>query len=196
MKNQILSVRLSVDERNDQRGDEPTVPDVILIRNQYPDAAALHRVLDYVCRSGMIGGYAVDPVYAFREFMLVKSAYQNIDGRQLLHFIVSFSTTEAYRLSADDMLALGYDICHLFPGHQVVYALHMDSAHCHLHFVVNSVSFEDGKKHFSGFHDLFPVRDFLQECFPRSNVHIYQSFPDSDVNRFGCSDDDELLRID
>ena len=87
-------------------------------------------------------------------------------------------------------------ICHLFPGHQVVYALHMDSAHCHLHFVVNSVSFEDGKKHFSGFYDLFPVRDFLQECFPRSNVHIYQSFPDSDVNRFGCSDDDELLRID
>ena len=54
----------------------------------------------------------------------------------------------------------------------------------------------NGKKHFSGFHDLFPVRDFLQECFPRSNVHIYQSFPDSDVNRFGCSDDDELLRID
>lgn len=80
------------------------MPDVILIRNQYPDAAALRRVLDYVCRSGMIGGYAVDPVYAFR--------------------------------------------------------------------------------------------DFLQERFPRSNVHIYQSFPDSDVNRFGCSDDDELLRID
>lgn len=49
------------------------MPDVILIRNQYPDAAALHRVLDYACRSGMIGGYAVDPVYAFREFMLVKS---------------------------------------------------------------------------------------------------------------------------
>lgn len=132
MKNRILSVRLSEDERNDQRGDEPAVPDVILIRNQYPDAAALHRVLDYVCRSGMI----------------------------------------------------------------VVYALHTDSAHCHLHFVVNSVSFEDGKKHFSGFHDLFPVRDFLQECFPRSNVLIYQSFPDSDVNRFGCSDDDELLRND
>lgn len=132
MKNRILSVRLSEDERNDQRGDEPAVPDIILIRNQYPDAAALHRVLDYVCRSGMIGGYA----------------------------------------------------------------LHTDSAHCHLHLVVTSVSFEDGKKHFSGFHDLFPVRDFLQECFPRSNVHIYQSFPASDVNRFGCSDDDELLRID
>lgn len=132
MKNRILSVRLSEDERNDQRGDEPAVPDIILIRNQYPDAAALHRVLDYMCRSGMIGGYA----------------------------------------------------------------LHTDSAHCHLHLVVNSVSFEDGKKHFSGFHDLFPVRDFLQECFPRSNVHIYQSFPASDVNRFGCSDDDELLRID
>lgn len=74
MKNRILSVCLSEDERNDQRGDEPAVPDVILIRNQYPDAAALHRVLNYVCRSGMIGGYAVDPVYAFREFMLVKSA--------------------------------------------------------------------------------------------------------------------------
>lgn len=54
MKNRILSVRLSEDERNDQRGDKPAVPDVILIRNQYPDAAALHRVLDYVCRSGMI----------------------------------------------------------------------------------------------------------------------------------------------
>ena len=90
MKNRILSVRISEDERNDQRGDEPAAPDVILIRNQYPDAAALHRVLDYACRSGMIGGYAVDPVYAFREFMLVKSAYQNIDGRQLLHLLYPF----------------------------------------------------------------------------------------------------------
>lgn len=81
MKNRILSVRLSEDERNDQRGDEPAVPDIILIRNQYPDAAALHRVLDYVCRSGMIGGYA----------------------------------------------------------------LHTDSAHCHLHLVVNSVPLKTAK---------------------------------------------------
>ena len=117
------------------------MPDVILIRNQYPDAAALHRVLDYACRSGMIGGYAVDPVYAFREFMLVKRRLSEYRWSAAAAFIVSFSTTVAYRLSADDMLALGYDICHLFPGHQVVYALHMDSAHCHLHFVVNSVSF-------------------------------------------------------
>lgn len=172
------------------------MPSVILIRNQYPDAAALRRVLDYVCRSGMIGGYAVDPSYAFQEFRLVKDANQNTGGRQLLHFIISFSTAEAYRLSVDDMLALGYDVCRLFPRHQSVYALHTDSVHCHLHFVVNSVSFEDGKKHFSGFHDLFRVRDFLQERFPRSNVHIYQTFPNSDVNRFGCSADDELLRID
>ena len=48
MKNRILSVRLSEDERNDQRGDEPAVPDVILIRNQYPDAAALHMSLIHI----------------------------------------------------------------------------------------------------------------------------------------------------
>lgn len=151
------------------------MPDVILIRNQYPDAAALHRVLDYVCRSKMIGGYAVDPVYAFREFMLVKSAYQNIDGRQLLHFIVSFSTTVAYRLSADDMLALGYDICHLFPRHQVVYALHTDSAHCHLHFVVNSVSFEDGKST-SADSMIFPGPRFsarMLSAFERAHLPVF-----------------------
>lgn len=99
------------------------MPDVILIRNQYPDAAALHRVLDYVCRSGMIGGYAVDPVYAFREFMLVKST------------------------SADSMI-----------------------------FSRSAI--------------------FCKNAFRVRTCTFTSLSPASDVNRFGCSDDDELLRID
>ena len=41
------------------------MPNVIVVRNDYPDNASLMRVIDYVQRSQMGGGYAIDPAFAF-----------------------------------------------------------------------------------------------------------------------------------
>ncbi len=172
------------------------MPNVIIVRNDYPNAAALRCALNYVTRSGIIGGYAVAPDHAFREFSMVQHAFHNTEGCQLLHFIVSFSTTESYRMDTDNMLALGFEICRFFPDWQTVYALHLDASHPHLHFVVNRVSFADGRRYAGGLIAFWQIRDFLRQRFPHSDVRIYQSFSNSEVNRFGSSDNDELLRID
>lgn len=56
------------------------MPNIILIQNDYPDASVLLNVLNYAFRSGMIGGYALDPNEAYRQMMMVKEAYHKTGG--------------------------------------------------------------------------------------------------------------------
>jgi len=123
------------------------MPNLILIENEYPNGDALLHVLNYVLRSDLYGGYAVDPIQAYRQMEMIKNAYHRRDGKQLLHFIVSFTTAEAYRLTIDEVLALGFHIAALFGEYQTVYAVHMDSSHIHMHLVMNSISFVDGHRY-------------------------------------------------
>ena len=67
------------------------MPNILVVRNTYPDLPALKRVLRYVDKTQFLGGYAVDPDFAFDQMRLVKEAYHKTEGVQLKHFIVSFS---------------------------------------------------------------------------------------------------------
>ena len=103
------------------------MPNILLIENTYPDPASLSRVLNYIFRSNIIGGYALDPQNASHQMMLVKRAFHKEDGVQLKHFVVSFSTAEMYRYDTDDLLHLGFEIGQLFQEYQLAYAIHYDS---------------------------------------------------------------------
>lgn len=48
------------------------MPKIVLIENNYPTSESLYRVLNYVLRSDLIGGYALDPVHAYRQMMMLK----------------------------------------------------------------------------------------------------------------------------
>ena len=172
------------------------MPKIILIRNDYPDQTALLNVLNYAMRSQDYGGYALDPDKAYRQMMLVKSAYHKEDGTQLLHFIISFSTAEAYRLDMNEMLDVGLWAAQHFTGFQSVYALHSDTRHFHLHIVVNTVSFEDGHRYSDGLVTFWKLKRSLQDRFPRSDVGVYHSHPRSNINQYMDDEDrDAFLRI-
>lgn len=151
------------------------MPNLMIVRNEYPDEGALERVLDYALDTPLQGGYGVDPEYAFVQMKLVKRAYDKTTGVQLKHFVVSFSHEEMVYLDFDDLLNLGFGIGAIFEKYQLVYGIHLDTEHVHMHFVMNTVSFLDGQKYADGSHGFYRVCNFLRMRYPKFSVDLYTS---------------------
>ena len=153
------------------------MPNLILVRNEYQDYRALRRVLTYVLRSNLYGGYGIDPARAYEQMVFVKEAYHKKSGVQLKHFFLTFSNHEMLYMSFEDILNLGFEVGRFFGEYQLVYAIHMDSNsnHTHLHCVMNTTSFLDGHKYSDGLSKFNGLCRYLRERFPRFEVHLFQS---------------------
>lgn len=149
------------------------MPNILIVRNTYPDLPALKRVLRYVDKTQFLGGYAVDPDFAFDQMCLVKEAYHKTEGVLLKHFIVSFSNGEMAELDFQDLMKLGFEIGKVFGEHQIVYCIHLDSDHTHIHFVMNTVSFLDGRKYSDGLVGFLRVKQLLEEKYPKFQTELY-----------------------
>lgn len=83
-------------------------------------------------------------------------------GVQLHHFIISFSPYELHNPALAYRIA--YECAGFFaPEYQVVYAVHEDSHHLHIHIVINSVSYVDGHKYRGSKEEFYELKKtFLQ----------------------------------
>lgn len=151
------------------------MPVIKVIRNTYMDDQALKNVLDYVLCGPFTGGYSIDPDYAYELMAMVKNAYHKTGGVQLKHFIISFSSVEFDLLDFEGLSALGYQVGQFFREYQMVYAIHTETHHVHLHFVMNTVSFLDGHKFNGGLMPFYELRRILAEQFPRTGAELYLS---------------------
>lgn len=172
------------------------MPNIVLIQNDYPDDKSLLNVLNYALRSEIRGGYAIDSSCAYRQMMMVKNAWHKTEGTQLKHFIISFTNAEAYRLTMDEMLEIGFFAGKQFENYQVAYALHSDTHHFHLHLVMNTVNYETGHRYSDGRAGFWRLKLGLQNLFPKSDVGLYTSYPLSSVNKYLEADaNNDFLRI-
>lgn len=148
------------------------MPNLLIVRNSYPDLESVQRLLNYVLRTSFYGGYAIDPEYAFDQMRLVKEAYHKTEGVQLKHFLLTFSHEEMMHLDFKDLLELGFQVGKVLERYQIVYCIHLDSDYIHMHFVMNTVSFEDGKKYSDGLVGFQRVKDFLEKRFPKWKTQL------------------------
>lgn len=151
------------------------MPNIILVRNTYPDAGALERVIAYVKKTALCGGYGIDPDFAYEQMLAVKKAYHTLQGVQLKHFFITFTNSEIGLLDFADILNLGFQTGMLFREYQMIYCIHLDSGHVHLHFVMNTTSFLDGHKYSDGLSMFNKLRYQLQEQFPKEPVCLYHT---------------------
>ena len=82
---------------------------------------------------------------ALQEFLLTKEAYHKTDGMNFYQYVQSFSPDESITFAQAHVIALEF-AARAWPGYEVLVATHCDAAHPHSHFVINSVSFDNGKK--------------------------------------------------
>lgn len=113
--------------------------------------AELEDVLDYVINGEKtnqkyyVTGINCDPDSAAESFRKTKIAFGKPDGVLAFHAIQSFKPGE---VNAGTAHQIGVELATKMWGDrfEVVVCTHLDKAHPHNHFVVNSVSWTDGRK--------------------------------------------------
>lgn len=111
-----------------------------------------------------VSGINCNPSTAREEMIAVKKRFGKEDGTIAYHGYQSFAPGEATPEMAHK---IGVELAQRLWGdrYQVVVATHLDKAnHLHNHFVLNTVSFVDGKKYFRSakdYHDLQATSDAL-----------------------------------
>ena len=123
------------------------------IKNRGGSSGALGGVLHYVQQEEkttwedrrLVSGWNCTAQSVYDEMQLTKEQFDKTDGRQYYHFVQSFDKQDD--LSPQEVHAMGLELAQReFPNFEVLVATHVDTGHFHNHLVVNSVSFQDGKK--------------------------------------------------
>ena len=91
-------------------------------------------------------GIGCNPESAYDEMQATKELWGKTNKRQYLHFVQSFAPGETEPEKAQ---AIGKELASNNPawkGFEVLVVTHQDREHIHNHFIINSVSYEDGHK--------------------------------------------------
>ncbi|RNC62907.1 MAG: hypothetical protein AWM53_01833 [Candidatus Dichloromethanomonas elyunquensis] len=113
----------------------------------------LQNVLEYAAREDKtemqyyVTGINCDPSTAYKQMSQTKLQFQKQDGILAFHGYQSFAPGEATPETAH---TIGVKLAQeLWGGRfEVVVSTHLDKNHLHNHFVLNSVSFADGKRYY------------------------------------------------
>ena len=104
-----------------------------------------YKTFDSRSKRQLVSGINCDGANSFREFMATKKVYGKADGIFFYQYAQSFSPTE--KLTPEQAHEISMEFAEkAWPGQEILVATHCDANHLHSHFVINSVSFESGKK--------------------------------------------------
>lgn len=154
------------------------MPNVVIVRNTYPDVAALNNVIHYaLSKAVFVGGYGVTPEIeaAQMQMQFVKQAFYQTDALQLKHFFITYSHEEAVFVDFDEMLGTAFETAKLLGEYQMVYGVHLDGSHVHVHIVMNTTSFLNGRQYSGGLSGFMKVCSMLKKKYPHYNVKLCQT---------------------
>lgn len=125
--------------------------------------ANIKRIINYVTQdkkttADLITGKDCMAESCLEEMLYTKNLYNKTGGRQYIHIIQSFDPKD--NLTPSQVHNAGLKLANSFNGFQVLVATHIDKEHLHNHFVINSVSFENGYKIQMSKKDLQYLKDY------------------------------------
>lgn len=103
------------------------------------------KVWDEQSGHSLVSGIHCDGFNAVTEFEATKAAYHKLVGMNFYQYVQSFSPREPITPEKAHEIAKEFAE-RAWPGHEVMVTTHCDAAHVHSHLVINSVSYENGKK--------------------------------------------------
>jgi hypothetical protein len=125
------------------------------IRETRQSASVMKRVIDYCTQdykvtdpdSGRryVSGIGCDGDNSYTEFMATKKCFGKASGVFFYQYEQSFSPDEKITPETAHTVALEFAE-RAWQGHEVLVTTHVDRHHLHTHFVINSVSYQDGSK--------------------------------------------------
>ena len=107
----------------------------------------------------MTYGQGCNPETAFLEMVNTKLIWNKEDGVQYKHLIQSFADYD--NITPEQAYEIGQQFLQhaLFQGFQVLMAVHQDKEHVHIHYAINTVNVDNGRKWNQRSEDLQSLRD-------------------------------------
>ena len=155
------------------------MPIIHFINNKTQTAGGMKNVLSYVSRKEktvsedkrFVTGVNCSPETALDEMTATKNLYHKPDGRLYYHLVQSFPS--GYEIDPELAHKIAVELAEkAFNKYEVVVATHIDREHIHSHLVVNSVSFEDGKKYHSNKESVEQLMKLSDEICQHYGVHV------------------------
>lgn len=158
---------------------------VTYIRESKQSISAMKGVIDYCCQDKkvydeisnqrLVSRINCDGENAFKEFMATKKSYGKTDGMNFYQYVQSFSPEENITPHKAHEVALVFAE-KAWTGYEVLVATHCDAQHIHSHFVINSVSFENGKKLRQNPNTLKSLRALSDEICRQHNLSTLEPY--------------------
>jgi hypothetical protein len=170
------------------------VPIIHFINNKTQTAGGMRNVLAYVSRKEktvsedkrFVTGVNCSPETALAEMNATKNLYHKHDGRLYYHLVQSFPS--GYEIEPELAHKIAVEFAEkAFGKYECVVATHIDREHIHSHLVVNSVSFDDGKKYHSNKESIEQLMKISDEICQRYGVHVLDA-PKKKINKDFLSD--------
>ena len=147
--------------------------------------AGLRNCLQYVFQPGktdtetlcfVIGPCPDGPIdfnAVYGSFLDIKNEWGKDSGRMYKHFCLSFAKTD--NISPTEALELGIKFGErTYDGFQTAMAIHTDKDHIHCHYVVNTVSYLDGRKFQKSRKDLKADKEYCNELCREYGLSVAQ----------------------
>lgn len=172
----VLNIHVETDETYNQV-ERQQFQDVIdyTMAGYHDENDDMANVLDYAAKGikteqkKYVSGINCSPEYARDQMMLTKTHYHKKGGILLWHGYQSFKPGE---VTPEEAHKIGLELAQKLWGddYEVLVCTHLDTAHIHNHFVVNSVSWRTGKKLDVRWKDMARESDRLCRQYEKSIV--------------------------
>ncbi len=149
----------------------------------YKTLTSMRKVIDYVMRldkvksTEFILGKNCDTTCPYLSFLATKKLAKSITGRQCKQFVQSFEKYQDIDPEVLKQIAEETMNNKLFDGYQVLTAIHFDTTHRHIHYIVNSVSYENGLKWKHSTKDMENMIQFTNELCEKYNLKSLENSP-------------------
>lgn len=134
-------------------------------RKKFFDEKAYCDTIDYITQHGQApytGGANISSLEnAATEMKETAIAFGKNSGKRVRHSVLSFSEFE--QVTPEQADKFGKQIIQYYaPEYQIVYAVHMNTAHPHIHFIMNQISYLDGHRYAGKKKDYYDFQRYMQ----------------------------------
>lgn len=147
---------------------------------KYSDTNAKENVISYILNpykakqySGNMHITDADPI---ADMERISRQFGKEKGIQLRHFIISFDPQET-----TDPRVVAAIACEIIPylgrEYQLVFAVHEDKPHLHIHIVCNSVSYVDGHRYYGTRQEFNGFKAHIKQVLRRYGIQTLQYVP-------------------
>ena len=141
-----------------------------LVNNPCDTDEALRNLCHYVIRwdrtLGNIGGRGVKPSTAYEDICMAQVLWGKAHGRRAYHLILSFDDMEC--LIPYEAMEIAVQVSSLFfPTYQVLFGVHTEQDHLHIHMAVSTVALDTGLKLHVDFEMLRYLRTQINQIVSR-----------------------------